>query len=57
MFLYSDDTHRTVINKETSSRRTGWKTLEVEKKPSSMATAVQMEVAEALETLRVDQAQ
>lgn len=57
MVLYSDDTHRTVINKETSSCRTSWKTLEVEKKSSSMAAAVQMEVAEAMETLRMDQAQ
>lgn len=55
--LYSDDTHWRVVNKEASSRRTSRKTLEMEEKSSSMAATVQMEVAEALETLRMDQTQ
>lgn len=57
MFLYSDDTNRAFVTKEASSCRASWKTLEVEEKPPSMVVAVQMEVAKAMETLRMDQAQ
>jgi hypothetical protein len=57
MFVAVAGTYRTIVNEETSSCRTSWETLEVEEKSSSVATTVQMEVAKALETLRMDQAQ
>jgi hypothetical protein len=58
MFVAVDGAYRTIVNEETSScRRTSGETLEVEEKSSSVANTVQMEVAKALETLRIDQAQ
>jgi hypothetical protein len=57
MFVAVDGAYRTIVNEETSScRRTSGETLEVEEKSSSVANTVQMEVAKALETLRMDQA-
>ncbi|XWS21231.1 hypothetical protein CRYUN_Cryun30bG0037700 [Craigia yunnanensis] len=51
-----DGTAWAVTNKKVSSYRTSWqwKTVEVEKKPSPMARTVQMEMAEAMETFRMN---
>lgn len=47
----ADGTHRAAVNEKTSNCRTKfWQVVEVEKKPPSVATAIQMEVAEAMET-------
>lgn len=49
--INADGTHWATLNEKTSSCRTSfWQAMEVEKKPSSMAVTIQMEVAEALET-------
>jgi len=50
-----DDTHRTPVNEKTSNGRTSfWKVMEVEKKSSSVAATVQVEMAETMETFRMD---
>jgi len=47
----ADGTHRATVNEKTSNCRTKfWQAMEVEKKPPSVANAIQMEVAEAMET-------
>ena len=51
---FADDANWTVINEEIGSRRARWEIMEVEEESSSMAITVQMEVAEAMETLRMD---
>lgn len=56
MVLAADGTRRTTVNEETSSCGTSCETLEVEEKSSPVATAVQMEMAKTMETLRMDQA-
>ena len=55
--MAADGSYGTIVNEETSSCRTSWQTLEVEEKSPSVAGTVQMEMAEAMETLRMDQAQ
>ena len=52
----ADGTAWAVTNEKVNSYRTSWqwKTVEVEKKPSPMARAIQMEMAEAMETFRMD---
>ncbi|EXB54181.1 Chromosome-associated kinesin KIF4A [Morus notabilis] len=50
----ADGPNRTIVNEEASYCRAGWKTMEMEEKPSSVAAAVQVEVAKAMETLRMD---
>lgn len=57
IIFHADGSSWSLVNEETGSCRTTWKTLEVEEEPSSVAASVQMEVAEAMETLRMDQAQ
>jgi hypothetical protein len=57
MVVAADGSYGTIVNEETSSCRTSWQTLEVEEKSPSVAGTVQMEMAEAMETLRMDQAQ
>lgn len=54
--MAADGPFRTIINEETSSCGTSYETLEVEEKSSPVATAVQMEMAKTMETLRMDQA-
>ena len=46
-----------VINEKISSCRTRWEVMEVEEKSSPVAFTIQMEVAETMETVRIDQAQ
>jgi hypothetical protein len=47
----TDGTHWAIVDEKTSNCRTSfWQAMEVEKKPSSVANTIQMEVAEALET-------
>lgn len=53
----SDSTGWTFVNEEIGSFRANWKTLAMEEESSSVAASVQMEVAETMETLRVDQTQ
>lgn len=56
--LYADGTNWAVVNEEIiSCRPSWWEAMEVEEKSPPVAFTVQMEVAETLETLRVDQAQ
>lgn len=50
----ADGPDRTIVDEEASYCRAGWKTMEMEEKPSSVAAAVQVEVAKAMETLRMD---
>lgn len=50
----ADGTYRTFANKEISSYRTVWKAMEMEEEPSPVASTIQMEMAKALETLRMD---
>lgn len=57
MIFHADGSGWSLVNEETGNCRTTWKTLEVEEEPSSVAASVQMEVAKAMETLRMDQAQ
>lgn len=57
ILLSADGTCWAIGNEETGSCWPNRKTLEVEEKPSSVAAAVQMEVAEAMEALRMDQTQ
>ncbi|KAK1300130.1 Kinesin-like protein FLA10 [Acorus calamus] len=45
------------IGEETSDSCACWKALEMEEKPPSVAVTVQMEVAETMEALRMDQTQ
>jgi len=50
-----DGTHRTPVNEKTSNGRTSfWKVMEVEKKSSSVAGTIQVEMAETMETFRMD---
>ncbi|KAE8656023.1 Kinesin-like protein BC2 [Hibiscus syriacus] len=53
----ADGTSWTFVNEEIDNQGENWKTLEVEEKSSPMATSIQMEVAEAMETIRMDQTQ
>ncbi|KAL3583758.1 hypothetical protein D5086_014819 [Populus alba] len=53
----SDSTAWTFVNEEIGSFRANWKTLAMEEESSSVAASVQMEVAETMEALRVDQTQ
>ena len=55
-FLFGEDgTNGTSIDEETISHRTTeWETLEVEEKSSPVDCPIQMEVAKAMEALRVD---
>lgn len=47
----ADGTHWATVNEKTSNCRTKfWQAMEVEKKPPSVATTIQMEVAETMET-------
>jgi hypothetical protein len=47
----ADETHWAAINEKTSNCRTSfWQVMEVEKKSSSVATTIQVEVAETMET-------
>ena len=55
--VFADGTSRTFIDEEINDYGSNWKTLAVEKKPSPVAASIQMEMAEAMETLRMDQAQ
>ncbi|KAK8673137.1 hypothetical protein V6N13_111491 [Hibiscus sabdariffa] len=55
--VYEDGTGWTFVNEETDNKGTKWETLEVEEKSPPMATSVQMEVAETMETIRMDQTQ
>lgn len=51
----ADGTNGTSINEETiSSWTTEWEALEVEEKSSPVDCPIQMEVAKAMEALRVD---
>ena len=51
----ADGANRTTVDEEAGNGRAGWwEAMEVEEKPSSVAAAVQMEVAKAVETLGVD---
>lgn len=52
----ADGTNWKLINEEVSSCRTRRETMEMEEKSSSMAVTVQMEMAETMETFRMDQA-
>ncbi|KAG5018388.1 hypothetical protein JHK87_014243 [Glycine soja] len=57
-FVDQDGTHRTAVNEKTNNCRTSfWKVMEVEKKSSSVATTIQVEVAETMETFRMDRTQ
>lgn len=49
-----DGTNWAVVNEEIGSCGTGWEALEVEKKSPPVAGSIQMEVAEAMETFRMD---
>ncbi|KAJ6366835.1 hypothetical protein OIU77_003254 [Salix suchowensis] len=53
----ADSTGWTFVNEETDSFRANWKTLAMEEESSSVAASVQMEVAETMEALGVDQTQ
>ncbi|KAE8693325.1 Kinesin-like protein BC2 [Hibiscus syriacus] len=53
----ADGTSWTFVNEEIDNQGSNWKTLEVEEKSSPMATPIQVEVAEAMETIRMDQTQ
>ena len=52
--MNADGTSWAVVNEETSCSRTSRKAMEMEKESSPVATTVQMEVAETMETLRID---
>lgn len=43
-----------VVYEEISTRGTRWETMEMEKESSSVALTIQVEVAEAMETFRMD---
>ncbi|KAF6139665.1 hypothetical protein GIB67_002470 [Kingdonia uniflora] len=54
----ADGTYWAVVNGETAGRCwTSWKALEMEKESPSMVVAIQVEMAETMEPLRVDQTQ
>ncbi|KAF6143958.1 hypothetical protein GIB67_017566 [Kingdonia uniflora] len=54
----ADGTYWAVVNGETAGLCwTSWKALEMEKESPSMVIAIQVEMAETMETLRVDQTQ
>jgi hypothetical protein len=58
VILNADGSYSTVVcGEESFNSRAIRKTMEMEKEPSPVAFAVQMEVAEALETVRDDPAQ
>lgn len=50
----ADGTAWTVVNEKSSCCWTRWEAVEVEEKSSPMAFTIQMEVAEAMETIRMD---
>ena len=52
--MSADGTSWTIVNEETSCSRTSWEAVEMEKESSPVAITVQMEVAETMETLRMD---
>lgn len=52
--MCADGTSGKFVDTESNGHGTDWKTLEVEEKSSPVATSIQMEVAEAMETLRMD---
>lgn len=52
-----DGTNWAFVHEKIGDSRASWKTVEMEKKSSSVVATVQVEVAEAMETLRMDQAQ
>lgn len=54
-FAFSaDGTTWAVVNEKISRCWTRWEAVEVEKKSSPVAFAIQMEVAETMETVRMD---
>lgn len=53
----ADGTNRAVVHEKTGHSRSSWKTVEVEEESSPVAATVQVEVAEAMETIGMDQAQ
>ncbi|KAF6143459.1 hypothetical protein GIB67_029628 [Kingdonia uniflora] len=56
--MSADGTYWAVVNGETAGRCwTSWKALEMEKESPSMVIAIQVEMAETMEPLRVDQTQ
>ncbi|MED6203441.1 hypothetical protein PIB30_115460 [Stylosanthes scabra] len=56
--VIADGTYRASLDEETSNCRTSFRqTMEVETKSSSMAATIQVEVAEAMEIIRMDSAQ
>ena len=55
--MCADGTSWAFVNEEIDNPGSNWKTLEVEEKSSPVAASIQMEVAEAMETLRMDQTQ
>lgn len=52
--VVADGAHWAVVNEKVSSSRTIWKAMEMEEESSSVAVTIQMEMAEAVETLRMD---
>lgn len=52
--MMADGANGRAVNEEISSHRARGEAMEVEEKSSSMAITVQMEMAEALETIRID---
>ena len=50
----ADGANWAIVIEEISSCRASWQAMEVEEKSSPVAVTVQVEVAETLETLRVD---
>ena len=54
--MSADGSTWSVVNENISSCRTRWEVMEVEEKSSPVAFTIQMEVAETLETVRIDQA-
>ena len=52
--LYVDDTSWAVVYEEISCCWTIWQVMEMEKESSPMDVTVQMEVAKAMETVRMD---
>ena len=52
----ADGSTWSVVDENISTCRTRWEVMEVEEKSSPVAFTVQMEVAETVETVRIDQA-
>nr|GLL48907.1 kinesin-like protein KIN-4A [Ipomoea trifida] len=51
LLMREDGANGTVVDEKINNGRAGWEVVEVEEKSSSVAIAVQMEMAETLETL------